>query len=143
MKSVTCWRDLEQFGIDLLTGEACGYMYRFLCDVTAKGKTTIEKCLDCSLTLHENWNGGSKDDPHVGSIMLSQEMFAPLAAFGLLEAGFAEVWLMKNGSVFGIAQDDPPEEVTRWKEFHRNNVTRILRGKDPARNLHHMSGRTV
>lgn len=143
MKSVTCWRDLEQFGIDLLTGEACGYMYRFLCDVTANGKAAIEKCLDCSLTLHENWNSGSEHDPHIGSIMLSQEMFAPLAAFCLLEAGFIEVWLMKTGAAFGIAQDDLPEDVQRWKQFHQNDVCHILRSKAPARNQHQMTGRTV
>ena len=43
MKSVHCWNDLEKFGVVLLTGEACGLSYRLLCDVTARGKKTLER----------------------------------------------------------------------------------------------------
>jgi hypothetical protein len=42
---INCWDDLRPFGIDALTGEACGLSYHLLCDVTQKGKRTIEKAL--------------------------------------------------------------------------------------------------
>ena len=55
MKSIRCWDDLSTHGIIPLTGEACGLSYRILCDVTARGKKTLEKALSIAqLGLHEN-----------------------------------------------------------------------------------------
>ena len=90
MKTISHWDGLREFGIDLLTGEACSLMYRLLCDLTQNGKRIVERCLSVQIQS-ENWNGGSKDDPHVASIMLTQEMFVPLAVFALLESGCREV----------------------------------------------------
>ena len=42
MKCIHSWDDLSLHGIVPLTGEACGLMYRILCDVTAPGKKTLE-----------------------------------------------------------------------------------------------------
>jgi hypothetical protein len=68
-----------------LTREACGLSYRPLCDVTARGKKTLEKALSVAqLGLHENWNHGQADDPHVGSIMMAPE----LLPFVVVELGF-------------------------------------------------------
>ena len=47
MKTIHCWNDLSAYGIELLTGEACGLSYRLLCDVTAAGKKLIEKAGHC------------------------------------------------------------------------------------------------
>lgn len=47
MKTVRSWNDLRPYGIDLLTGEACGMMYRYLCDVTEQGKKAVEKLVRC------------------------------------------------------------------------------------------------
>ncbi len=68
MKSIRSWDDLSAHGIVPLTGEACGLSYRILCDVTARGKKTLEKALGVAqLGLQDNWNHGSADDAHVGS----------------------------------------------------------------------------
>jgi hypothetical protein len=68
MKSIRSWDDLSAYGIVPLTGEACGLSYRILCDVTARGKKTLEKALSVAqLGLQENWNHGTDSDPHVGS----------------------------------------------------------------------------
>ena len=37
MKTISQWRHLEEYGIVPLTGEACGLMYRILCDLTEHG----------------------------------------------------------------------------------------------------------
>jgi hypothetical protein len=142
MKRLENWRSLDEFGIDLLTGESCGYMFRYLCDVTARGKRIIEKCLDCELKLHENWNRGSPSDPHIGSVMLSPQFFAPLAAFALLDDGFAEVWILKSGTVVGIEKDEDPERSKFWRTAYEGHIDRILRNVAP-RHTHQMSGRTV
>ena len=35
------WNDLAPFGIEILTAEACGVSYRYLCDVTEKGRKVL------------------------------------------------------------------------------------------------------
>ena len=78
MKTITRWDHLSEFGIVPLTGESCGLGYRMLCDVTAKGKTVLEKCFGIpDLRLPDNWNQGSEAEPHVGSIMLAPELLVP------------------------------------------------------------------
>src|SRR5437868_5108275 len=103
MRSITCFNDLRPYGIDALTGEACGLGFRILCDVSEKGRQILAKAFGIpSLTLPASWNPGSKDDPHTGSIMLAQEMLVPIAIFALLEGGCTEVWLVRDGGVIGI-----------------------------------------
>ena len=86
MKSIHSWDDLSAYGIVPLTGEACGLMYRILCDVTARGKKTLEKALAVTeLRLQENWNRGTDDDLHVGSIMLARDVPSFIGVFALTE----------------------------------------------------------
>ena len=148
MRTINCWDELRPYGIDLLTGEACGLSYRLLCDVTQKGKKIIEKALGVtSLELPENWNRGGDDDPHVGSIMLVPELLMPLSIFALLEFGCSEVWRTKSGGVVGIEASDPPERVEARKRFYAesdNFVRRYTYGGTAAdRNRHMMTGRVV
>jgi hypothetical protein len=104
MKTVNSWNDIEPYGIVLLTGEACGLGYRLLCDVTERGRKTLEKCLGMTnLVLPESRNRGKPGDSHVGSIMLVREMLQPIAVFALLEAGCKEVYLVGD-SVVGMEE---------------------------------------
>jgi hypothetical protein len=62
VKTIDCWRDLEPFGIDPLTGEACGLMCRILFDVTERGRRILAKAFGVpDLKLAERWNRGTKD----------------------------------------------------------------------------------
>ena len=145
MKSVNSWNDIEPYGIELLTGEACGLSYRLLCDVTERGKKTIEKCLGLkSLGLAENWNRGRAEDPHVGSIMLTHEMLTPLAVFALLESGCKEVYLV-NGSVVGVEHSDPADLIETVKRVAGVDYARrfAYQGTAGDRNVHVMSGRVT
>jgi len=144
MKSIHSWDDLSRYGIVPLTGEACGLMYRILCDVTSRGKKTLEKALDIAeLKLHESWNRGTDDDLHVGSIMLAREVLPFVAIFALLEDGCSEVWLTKGNGLIGIERTDPPEDVERFKRFHADDLARRFAylGTAGDRNQHMMSGR--
>jgi hypothetical protein len=139
------WRDLQAFGIDYLTGESCGYMYRGLFDVTARGKKILEQYFAIKeLQLAEPWNRGDPSDPHVGSIMMSPELIKPIAAFALLDAGCTEVWLFKDSSsVEGIEKDNDEEMVDYLRKIYMDRFDRILRAHGTAgdRNIHAMSGR--
>ena len=143
MKTIGSWSDLGEYGIVVLTGEACGLTYRLLCDVTEKGKRVIEKCFDSRLTLESPWNRGSETAPHVGSIMLAPELRVPLAVFALLESGCTEVWVYANNSVLGVEADDTPERIEACRRMAPEAHVRTLRygGTAGDRNLHVMSGR--
>ena len=142
MKTVSQWRHLEKYGIVPLTGEACGLMYRILCDLTEDGQRIVEKCLGCGLSLPEAWNSGTDKTPHVGAIMLAPEMLIPLGAFALLESGCREVWLVGQ-TLIGIESTDAETEVALWRQFHQNNMQRHFAygGTAGDRNVHLMTGR--
>lgn len=144
MKHVQSWRDLESYGIELLTGEACGLMYRLLCDVTEHGQKVIEKCFGISVTLTEPWNSGRADDPHVGSILLPPAMFVPLGVFALLESGCTEVWQIGE-ALIGMEPTDTTDERERASQVYGGSRGRIFRyaGTAGDRNVHQMSGRVA
>jgi len=135
MKSVNCWRDLEKYGIRPLTGEACGLMYRLLCDVTAPGKKILGKLLDVELKMPENWNSGA-----VGSIMQPYEMLVPIGIFALLESGCTEVWL-NNGKVIGIEASDNEHVVEVTVANCQRRFT--YGGTAGSRNRHVMTDRVL
>jgi hypothetical protein len=143
MKTISSWRDLQPYGIDLLTGEACGLSYRLLCDVTEQGRRIIGKCLGIpNMVLPESWNRGTAETPHVGCIMLTREMLEPLAVFALLESGCKEVYLVK-GSVVGVEPSDEADAIDVVKRIAGVDYARRLayQGTAGDRNVHVMSGR--
>jgi hypothetical protein len=139
MKTIGNWDALREFGIDALTGEACSLGYRLLCDLTERGKHIVERCLGVEIRS-ENWNGGSEDDPHVASIMLTQEMLVPLAVFALLEAGCREVWVTDRAAI-GVDADNSEDDVERMKRLYKPVRRFAYHGPFQDRNQHQMSGR--
>ena len=108
VKTVTCFNDLQPFGIEALTGEACALWYRILFDVTEKGAAVIRKTFGIpKMTFAEAWNRGPKGNEHIGSIMLTQEALIPIAILALLESGCTECYVL-NGIVIGLEPGDPP-----------------------------------
>lgn len=143
MKSISCWNDLQPFGMIPLTGEACGLMYRILFDVTEKGRKAVAKCFGIpNINLPEPWNRGSAEDPHVGCIMLSQETMQPLAVFALLENGCKEVYLMGQ-VIVGIEPGDPEDAAETMRRVYKVDYARrfAYSGTAGDRNVHVMSGR--
>ena len=144
MRTISCWEDISSYGVIALTGEACGLSYRILCDVTAKGKTLLEKLLGIrELRLAENWNRGTEAEPHVGSVMLVPEILTAVGVFALLDAGCREVWMVKGQGLVGIEPADDPQEVHAFKSVCADNLGRRFGyfGTAGDRNVHVMSGR--
>lgn len=145
MKWIRNWRDLNDFGVDLLTGEACGLCYRLLCDVTANGKHIVEKCFGgIEIRFTEPWNSGNKDDPHIGSILVPPELFIPLGAFALLESGCNDVWQVGD-SLMGFEPSDSEEQRVTYESIYGPNRKRRFRylGTAGDRNVHQMTGRVT
>ena len=146
MKTVNSFQDLTAYGIEPLTGEACGLSYRLLCDVTESGRKVLEKALGIpNLPLPPQWNRGTEADPHIGSVMLSPEFLIPLAVFALLESGCTEVWLVREGGVIGIEPSDSPDMIDANRRLVGERFLRSLRYRGTAedRNVHVMSGRIL
>jgi len=114
-------------------------MYRLLCDLTQRGVRIVERCLSVRIQS-ENWNCGSDEDPHVASIMLTQEMIVPLAVFALLESGCREVWVTDRAAI-GVEPDDTDEEVEHMKWLYKPVRRFAFHGPFQDRNQHQMSGR--
>jgi hypothetical protein len=135
--------DLRPFGIDALTGEACGLGYRILCDVTEAGRQVVGKMLGVpNLQLAMPWNSGSKTDPHVGSLMVSPEFVVPLAVFCLLENGCKVVLLARDNTVHGF-KDEAGETEARVVQVLHGGIQRAFRygGTAGDRNVHQFTGR--
>ena len=146
MKTISCWNDLQPFGIIPLTGEACGLMYRILFDLDERGANVVRKCFGFppDAKLGEAWNRGTKENPHVGSIMLTQEALVPLAVFALLESGCKEAHLMGQ-IVIGIEPGDSPDTAETMRRVYQLEYARRFSygGTAGDRNVHQMSGRVI
>lgn len=142
MKAIRGFQDLTYFGVDPLTGEACGLMYRVLFDVTAQGQKIIEKCLGLRLIPSEAWNHGAEDDPHVGSVMLAPEMLVPVGIFALLESGCTEVW-RQGDCLWGVEPSDSDQQKETFLRMHADVRRYAYRGTAGDRNVHLMSGRVT
>lgn len=143
MKAIHRMQDLEPFGIIPLTGESDQHCYRILCDVTAQGKKIIERTLATELKLSENWNGGSKDNPHIGSLLLPFEFVPSISVFALLsDTDICEVWLMKSGSVMGFGVEDV-ELKDRLQKHHEGEIRNVFYPRPSDRHVHLFTGRSA
>lgn len=146
MKTVTI-QTLESIGISLLTGEACAFSMRVLCDVNQKGKELIEDFLGVTLSK-EPWNSRVNNFPSVNSFMLSRETIDPLVRFSLFRDKYKYVY-GQNAAYTGFNEEDIPKhpflEMVHSKGtssfapglLYRNpNVTGV------SRNIHQFTGRT-
>ena len=119
MKTISCWNDLQPFGIIPLTGEACGLMYRILFDLDERGRTSSGSASaspGCEARRGVEPRDG--ENPHVGCIMLTQETLVPLAVFALLESGCREAHLMGQ-VVIGIEPGDPPDTAETMRRVYQ------------------------
>ena len=145
---IDSWHDLERFGIEVLTGEACGLSIRLLCDLSPQGASLIEEFLSVKLTGDNNsWNhrgqGGWK------SILLPRGILEELAVFCLAKDGYRSIvyvdWKTDHAwahYVVGLVEG----EYEEWREQHDEIYKGQWRvffnaGTAGLRNRHFMSGR--
>ena len=144
--------DLQEFGIQTLTGEACGIGMRILCDVNEDGKNLIEEFLGGTVKLADdsNWNRDVCGKPAVASIMLPYAWHAELGAFCLLKAGYDVVATgalhvgINTSAVGFMLEGKDLDHVMKESLFTRGKDFRTyhIHGTRGTRNVHVMSGRT-
>jgi hypothetical protein len=115
-KTVSSFRDLAQFGITGLTGEACAYGMRTLCDVNEDGAALLADFFGISsLTLNKNWNQVVNGKPATGSIMLTHDIVPKLAQFAFFREGALAVILTSGGrEVNGLFEQ---ERVQQYRDL--------------------------
>lgn len=140
--------DLNQFGVNYLTGESCRYGMRVLCDLSKEGVELI--CdfmgLPADTKFAENWNTMvGTDAPAVASVMLARETLKPLAKFAMIRAGALWVVHQNDSTLHGYTAED----MSRWgiTEERLREVYPSVKYVGPlsagSRNTHAMSGRTI
>jgi hypothetical protein len=149
MINVTSLNDLQQLGINTLTGEACRLGMRLLCDLSEEGAELVIEFLGLpyGTKLYDNWNSMVGTEPAVASIMLTRESLWGLGKFALLRSHDMVLQQSKHGALTALNRDDPhaDELVERasslegWAIFR--NPTRAVSAS--TRNTHEMTGRTV
>jgi hypothetical protein len=157
MKQISNWEHLKEHGIICLTGEACVFGLRVLCDVTEQGKKLLETLFSAKLALNLEWNASSEG---AGSIMLPYDTFTSIATWALLrDPEVVEVWISEHSGCLGITEQDKKEwdaqeagaaseqvvEVYR-KIYHVRRT--VFKPKNlsaeearEGRNIHQMTGR--
>ena len=162
MITIHTLRDLEQFGIRALTGEACRVGTRILCDLTFEAEKIVCDLLGINYvsynkyaTFPPSWNGNGAS----GSFMLPHGLFHDLAVWCLIHKGCREIMVVRPGAgdgytwgteVIGLEHGD---DAGQWEELRELYVSL---GKSPriikintnqpgegTRCTHQMSGRTA
>ena len=158
--------DLRSLGIILLTGEADGLMFRYLCDLTPNGKRVLCETFGAT-AFQENWNSS---DGQVASAMIPYWAHREIAIVGYALQG--RTTILTDKAVFVLEEGDkldPPEYedvvdadgqwqgIRKIRDYRINGdlwpscygeVERIFRPRNEhphigTRNVHAMSGRAV
>jgi len=151
LKHLQSLTDLKDFGINPLTGEACAYSMRLLCDLSADGEELVAGFLGLrdTTSFPANWNSMVGEKDSVGSVMLTRSTLKELMYFALFNVEKCDVVIgTLDGSVIGLSVKDTyyqgyldlaaasPEKYT----VQRNNATASAQG---GRNEHQFTGRTL
>jgi len=138
MKTLRSFADLEDYGIIMLTGESCRFSQRVLCDLTIEGQMLMQEFFGIELKS-ESWNRG------VCSIMLTYDMFAPIARFALshVDAALYIAVHPDNLQVSGFNDEAIIQDFTElgWQVWRNHPIPG--QPVEGSRNVHAMSGRSA
>mgnify|MGYP000925854621 CR=1 FL=1 len=143
------WKDLEKYGIKSLTGEACAYSMRLLCDLNEDGAKVLASFFGATLSFTEgsNWNSMVNDKPARYSVLLPRGILDELRQFIIFSVcGKTYCYRTKhaNGVMIGSNEDHPLEGLSSGRVYRVVNFEKTT--KQPSiggRNIHAMSGRVV
>jgi len=140
------WGDLQTYGLNCLTGEACAYMERLLFDVNDVGRKFLADYFSVpEMCLSPNWNSKVNGAPATGSIMLCQGLYLSLGRFALFHVEQVDYIAEDGFALHGyMIADVPIEEWSGMKDYQirqnwSKNSTQPSRN---GRNVHAFSGRS-
>ena len=150
MKTMRDGRDLENYGINLLTGEACRVGRRVLTDLTERGRRIVADMLGLGdqRGFAENWNSRVGGEPAVASFMLPNSMIRELMVWCLIKDGCTAIIETDEEYIYGREDSD---DLQQWEELvahcrkYRKHIRTITLKDGPSRGtrmVHAMSGRS-
>ena len=162
MKTVS-YSNLPDLGINPLTGEACAFSMRILCDLDEIGVSLIKEYLGLAhdTTFQKNWNSSVGGHPAVAAVMLERSMFPALVRFALFRQGYRYVLQEEGGTnATGFNDEDQRRGYTDLSLYIdgtssllKENGGCLLLHRNPrggggqpyqgSRNVHAFTGRTV
>lgn len=153
---INSWNDLQKYGINTLTGEACAYSMRILCDLSADGANLVSSALGLQVgrlpaeIYNNNWNSRVDGAEAVASVMLFREMLTPLSIFILFSIENCRLVIVSDdGSILGYSDADIEKYKLTQGRLDQLYGGRIYRNhKHPEvsvgdRNVHQATGRTL
>jgi hypothetical protein len=150
MKAMRDGRDLEKYGINLLTGEACRIGTRVLTDLSAKGLSIVTDMLGIARdAFPTNWNSKVNGEPAVASFMMPYSMIRELMTWCLIKDGCTAIIVTDSEYIYGREDSDEPERweelVQHWRHHYNGHIRTITLKDGPSRGtrmVHAMSGRS-
>lgn len=145
------WSDLEQFGIHCLTGEACAFSMRLLCDVNEDGLALLADFWGVpELEAAPPMNHTVNKKPAIGSVMLARSCFHDLAHFAFFADG-ALAYYDANANertygqeLIGIYSEDRLKQyVDNNMNLRRNHALASRQPRVGSRNVHQATGRAI
>lgn len=141
-------KDLPRLGISPLTGEACAYSQRLLCDVSAAGLQLLQEFLGAmQLALPPNMNSRVGDDAAaVGSVMLPRSLWQDLVRFYAFRSGALAYLDSPDGSIYVLYDE---EILSRYASslssfsVVRNPTLGSSHPREGSRNVHAATGRVL
>ena len=112
MKTIARLRDLEEYGFNCLTGEACNLMMRILVDLDSKAAAVFKDCYGLTGDLFGDPKGRFCANDTVGSVMLPREAWQSLGVFALLDIAKCHDVLTTKDAIYGLEANEEfiPEE---------------------------------
>jgi len=138
------WGVLKSKGLDILTGEACGYSMRLLCDITPELEDLLSEYLGGSIEFNQDaWN---HRNGAIHSVMLARSMITDLSIFALLHEyelvvsyNMEKQGLHNQYRAYPTRQDFENELVEHT--WLNDCIERSWYGQKQSRNVHQFSGR--
>lgn len=149
MKTLHSLADLSTYGVGILTGEACSFGLRLLCDLTDPGWDLVAAYLggpelDC---FPPNWNSSVAGQPAVASVMLTRAALSDLCVFALFYRENATVVLERGGTYIGLSPSDEYydkyEDIVNAPSSGYTVYRKLAHRTDGGRNQHALTGRTT
>ena len=139
------FRDMEAYGFNMLTGEACAYSFRYLFDISERGREILNSFLGMPYNTEYAypWNSRVGENASVGSVMLTRKAAFDLMIYVALHVDRAAVvyWSEDYGTVIGYDAIYPEAEDYYISAKYNRFVNYASPKSVEGRNQHQFSGR--
>lgn len=145
---IQCADDLLEYGVGFLTGEACTYGMRVLCDMNAQGTVLLADFFGIkNYAFPKPWNSQVEGAPSKGSVMLTWGTINDLSKYIMVHVhGHRYVYQSVGNPSMGFCTVVGTDEKNIWYDSANWTLHTYIPTGGPSvggRNVHAASGRIV